>query len=141
MDAKEYLQQAYRLNELIDSDLEELNQLRHLSTGIPSVDVSKERVQGGVQSHDKIGNVVAKIDALERKINDEIDQFVDLKDEIRTVINEVPDNDEKLLLRYRHINFYSWDEIYGAMKMSKSTVHRLYASALSHVIVPNKETK
>lgn len=136
MKAKQYLQQAYRLNEFINSDLEELAQLKSFSTSIPCVDVSQERVQGGMLTQDKIGNIIAKIDALEQKINDEIDNFVDLKEEIRTVINAVQNSDEKLILRYRHINFYSWGKIQVLMCMSKTSVQRLYASALLHVNVP-----
>lgn len=140
MDAKEYLQQANGLNELLDSELEELNQLKYLSTSIPSVDTSKERVQGGIQSPDKIGSIIAKIDILEQKINEEIDKFITLKTEIRTVINAIPNNDEKLILRYRHINFYTWGKIQKLLCMSKSTMYRLYEEALSHVVVPNNET-
>ena len=36
MTAKEFLKQAYRLNELINSDLEELQNLRELSRSVSS---------------------------------------------------------------------------------------------------------
>ena len=94
MNAKEYLQQAYRLNELIDSNQRELDQLRALSTSISAVDVSKERVQGGADSHDKIGSIIAKIVDLNDIINDEIDRFVDLKTDIHNKIMLIPDNTE-----------------------------------------------
>lgn len=136
MNAKEYLQQAYRLNELINSNLVELQQLRDFSTSIAPVDVSKERVQGGIDSHDKIGNIVAKIADLDDVINSDIDKLVDLKQEIRTAINNVEDDDEKLLLRYRYINFYGWDEIRKKLCMSMRTVHRVHSSALQNIVVP-----
>ena len=44
MTAKEYLMQAYRLNELIDSDTEELEHLRELAGRIPGSTFG-ERVQ------------------------------------------------------------------------------------------------
>ena len=44
MTAKEYLQQAYRLNELIDSDVHELERLRDLAGRISSPNFG-ERVQ------------------------------------------------------------------------------------------------
>ena len=43
MNAKEYLQQAYRLNELINSNQRELDQLRALSTSISAVDVPSQQ--------------------------------------------------------------------------------------------------
>lgn len=136
MNAKEYLQQAYRLNELINSNLVELQQLRDFSTSIAPVDVSKERVQGGIDSHDKIGSIVAKIADLDDVINSDIDKLVDLKQEIRTTINNVSDNDEKLLLRYRYINFYTWDEICEKFDTSMRNVQRIHSSALQNIIVP-----
>lgn len=136
MNAKEYLQQAYRLNELINSNLVELQQLRDFSTSIAPVDVSKERVQGGIDSHDKIGSIVAKIADLDNVINNDIDKLVDLKQEIRTAINNVENDDERLLLRYRYINFYGWDEIRKKLCMSMRTVHRVHSSALQNIVIP-----
>lgn len=38
---------------------------------------------------------------LENTIDEEIDRLVDLKVEIRSVINEVSDCDQQMILRYR----------------------------------------
>lgn len=130
MNAKEYLQQAYRLNELINSNQAELDQLRNLSTSISSVDVSKERVQGGTDSHDKIGTIVAKIVDLNDLINDEIDRFVDLKTDIHTKIMQIPDNTEKLVLKYRYIEFCTWEQIAVKLGFTFQWVHVLHKRAL-----------
>jgi len=45
MKAKRYLQQAFKINELINSKIEELKELRVLSESLPSTDFSQERVQ------------------------------------------------------------------------------------------------
>ena len=44
MTAKEYLRQAYRLNELIDSRITELERLRDYSTRLTSCSFEGERV-------------------------------------------------------------------------------------------------
>ena len=44
MNAKQFLRQAYKLNELIESDKDELENLRSLSTSIAG-DMTQERVQ------------------------------------------------------------------------------------------------
>ena len=62
MRAKEYLQQAYYLDKRISGDLEELARLKELSTSITPGKLSGERVKGGKQSHDKVGEIIAKID-------------------------------------------------------------------------------
>ncbi len=130
MNAKEYLQQAYRLNELIDSNQRELDQLRALSTSISAVDVSKERVQGGADSHDKIGSIIAKIVDLNDIINDEIDRFVDLKTDIHNKIMLIPDNTEKLVLKYRYIEFETWESIAVELGYTFQWVHVLHKRAL-----------
>lgn len=45
MTAKQFLKQAYRLDELIKSNQEELMKLKEMSTSVGSFDYSKERVQ------------------------------------------------------------------------------------------------
>ena len=130
MNAKEYLQQAYRLNELIDSNQRELDKLRALSTSISAVDVSKERVQGGADSHDKIGSIIAKIVDLNDIINDEIDRFVDLKTDIHNKIMLIPDNTEKLVLKYRYIEFATWESIAVELGYTFQWVHVLHKRAL-----------
>lgn len=130
MNAKEYLQQAYRLNELINSNQRELDQLRALSTSISAVDVSKERVQGGADSHDKIGSIIAKIVDLNDIINDEIDRFVDLKTDIHNKIMLIPDNTEKLVLKYRYIEFETWESIAVELGYTFQWVHVLHKRAL-----------
>lgn len=130
MNAKEYLQQAYRLNELIDSNQRELDQLRALSTSISAVDVSKERVQGGADSHDKIGSIIAKIVDLNDIINNEIDRFVDLKTDIHNKIMLIPDNTEKLVLKYRYIEFETWESIAVELGYTFQWVHVLHKRAL-----------
>ena len=131
MNAKEYLQQAYRLNELIDSNQKELEQLRALSTNITSGDMSKERVQSSTQSHDKIGNIVAKIVDLNEIINSEIDSFVDLKTDIHNKIMQISDNTEKLILKYRYIEFLTWEEIAVRLDFTFQWVHVLHKKALN----------
>lgn len=134
MNAKQYLKQAYRLNELIDSDLKELENLRSLSTSITS-DTTKERVQSSTVS-DKIGNIVVKIVDLENQINDEIDKFVDLKKEIRDAINTVTNPNERLVLRLRYIAFLTWEQVAEKMTYSLKQVHRIHSEALKNIVIP-----
>lgn len=139
MNAKQYLKQAYRLNELIKSNQEELSALRESASCIPGIDYSKDKVQSSKSSGDAgFVNTITKIIELENSINHDIAMCINLKNEIRTVINDVHDADEKLLLRLRYINFNTWEEICDKLDISLRTVHRIHAAALDNVIVPNK---
>lgn len=137
MNAKQYLKQAYRLNEMIKSNQEELSALRESASSIAGIDYSKDKVQSSKSSGDAgFVNVVAKIVELEDSINADIAKCISLKNEIRTVINNVQDADEKLLLRLRYINFKTWDEICEELYVSLRTVHRVHAAALEKIDVP-----
>jgi len=138
MTAKQYLRQAYHLNELINSHIKELEQLRLISTSVPSTDFSKERVQGGQLPGDRISNIIAKIVDLEKQINDEIDHFVDLKKEIHDAIDAVKNPKERLVLRYRYIEFLTWEQTAERMNYSIMQVHRIHSNALKNFVVPIK---
>lgn len=135
MKAKEYLRQAYRLHDLIQSNKEELKNLKELSISLPGTDYSKERVQTSNSADARYTEIIAKIDELERVIQQEIDDMLALKLEIRNVINSVKDNSEKLVLKYRYLNFFTWDNICYRMNISLKTVHRIHNNALKNVKV------
>jgi DNA-directed RNA polymerase specialized sigma subunit len=136
MQAKQYLKQAYRLNDLINSDLEELDELRIFSESISSPNFSGMPTSGTRNIEPTFARAVDKIVDLENHINEEINRLVDLKKEIRSVINEVIDGDERLLLKYRYINFCAWEDICAKMNISMRTAHRIHSAALANVKVP-----
>ena len=138
MNSKEYLKQAYRLNDLINSNLREVDGLKLLSKGITVVRYDKERVQGGALPGGSFENTIAKIADLEREINDEIDSFVDLKRDIRTAINLIANRNELLLLRLRYIEFMTWDEIQGHMGCERTRMFTIHANALKNFQIPDE---
>lgn len=140
MTAKQYLRQAYRLNDLINSDLAELEQLKVLSTSVSSPNLSGMPSSGTRKQEAPFVNAVMKIIELEKVIDAEIDRFVDLKKEIRDVINKVPDNSQKLVLKLRYIQFLKWESVAAEMDLSLKQVHRIHNEALKNVKLPYTET-
>lgn len=135
MTAKEFLKQAYRLNELINSDLEELQNLRELSRSV-SAPVLEEKVSRTKCTDPPFEKYVIRIVDLEQQIQQEVERLIKLKSDIREAINQMKNVDEKLLLRYRYINFLNWEEICVNLNVSMRTVHRLHSSALQNLKVP-----
>lgn len=133
MNAKQYLKQAYRLNELIDSDLKELEQLKALATSVSSPSLTGMPGSGQRKQEAPFVNAIVKIIDLQNYINAEIDRFVDLKKEIRSVILKVPDNNQKLCLKLRYIQFYKWEAVAAEMNLSLKQVHRIHGEALQAV--------
>jgi hypothetical protein len=88
MTAKEFLKKAYRLNELINSDLEELQNLRDLSSSI-STPVFSEKVSRTKSNAPPFEKYVLRIVDLEQQIQQEVERIVKLKSDIREAINQM----------------------------------------------------
>lgn len=100
--AKEFLQQVRLFDIHINSLIEEKAQMEALAAKVTFA-WGGERVSGS-GNQDKLGDTVAKIVDLERKIDKAVDSFVDKKAEVRAVIEQVsnPDHLELLLKVYIH---------------------------------------
>lgn len=136
MTAKEYFRQAYRLNQKINSDIAELDELRAMSRTITSSALS-EKVVRSHSGDAPFVKAIERIDRLERKIDAEVDTFVNLKEEMRGVIEAVGNPNEQLILRYRYILNYSWDKIADALNTSTRTVFRWHDNAINNAVLPN----
>lgn len=135
MTAKEYLRQAYRLDQKINSDLEEVAALREMASSVSTPQLS-ERVQTSRKGDAPFVRCLEKIIELEDKINKEIDLLVELKKEIRTVITTVEDTDERMVLKYRYVHNYTWEQIGNELHADARTVRRWHGKALLHVVLP-----
>lgn len=136
MTAKEYLGQAYRLNEIVNSHLAEIDNLRALASSVSSSNLG-ERVDHTRSTDPPFVRSVCKIIDMERELCADVERLIALKKEISNAINAVANADEKMLLRYRYINNYSWGKIGILMNVSNRTVHRIHSAALQNFIVPN----
>jgi DNA-directed RNA polymerase specialized sigma24 family protein len=135
MTAKEYLGQAYRLDQRINADLEEVARLREMANSISSP--SWEEKPGGTRpTEPHWARCIYKIIDLERHIDEEVDKLVDLKAQIRTVIDALPNKDEQTVLRYRCLLNYTFEKIGDLMCADKSTAWYWYNRALKHVVLP-----
>jgi len=140
MTAKEYLSQAYRLDQKINSHIEEVSQLRTMSQSISSPGWG-ERVQTSKSTDAPFVRCIEKIIELEQIIDAEIDALVDLKKEIRTVIEAVSNTNYRLILRYRYIHNCTWEQIGVEMSADSRTIRRWHDEALKKVVVPEKYTQ
>lgn len=135
MTAKEYLRQAYRLDQKISSDLEEVASLREMSASVSSPQLT-ERVQTSKNTDAPFVRALEKIIDLEEHINKEVEFLMELKKEIRVVITTVEDTDERMVLKYRYVHNYTWEQIGNELHADARTVRRWHGKALQHVILP-----
>lgn len=120
MTAKEYLQRAYRIDQRVDSKMEQLESLKALSTKATSVLTD---MPGGSRNVHSRESIVAKMMDLENEINSDIAELLDLKQIILSVIKSVDNPEYQTLLEQRYLCFKPWEQI--ALDMGYS-VHHLY---------------
>ena len=106
MKAKEYLKQAYRLDQRINSNIKEVGELRAMAGSISSPQLSADKVQTSHNGDAPFERALVRIWEMEAKIDAEIDLYVDLKNQIREVISQIDNVDEQMVLRYRYIHLY-----------------------------------
>lgn len=139
MTAKQYLNQGYRLKELIQTHKDELAQLRSLLGSGSSVNYDKTGGGAARQGGDNAEyNLVIKCIDLEEQIRREMADMVVLMQRIHDTIEAVEKNDHRLILRCRYILFLSWEETAQRMNYSEAQVRRLHGPALQSVVVPEE---
>ena len=134
MTAKEYLGQAYRLDQRINSKLEQVLSLRDLTTKATAT--MSDMPGGGSRNVYKMQDIIGKIIDLENEINADIDQLVDLKREMVAVIKSVIDPECQTLLELRFLCFKTWEQIAVDMGYSIQHIYRLRDKALKLIILP-----
>ena len=136
MTIKDYLQQAYRLDKRINSHIKELEELKLMAAGISSPSITSDMVQTSQNGDAPYVSALAKIWEMEEKITEEIDLYVDLKAQIHSVLKQVTNPDHLMVLRYRYIHNYCWDQIAEELMADRRTVIRWHDTALSWLTIP-----
>ena len=134
MTAKEYLSQAYRLDQRINSKLEQVESLNGLATKVSSTLTGMPKNPNHATS--TMADAVSKIIDLQAEINNDIDRLVDLKREMVTVIKAVANIERQTLLEKRYLCFLSWEKIAVDMGYDLRYIHKLHAIALEECKIP-----
>ena len=134
MTAKEYLGQAYRLDQRINSKLEQVLSLRELTTKATAT--MSDMPGGGSRNVYKMQDIIGKIVDLENEINADIDKLVDLKREMVAAIKAVENPEYQTLLELRYLCFKTWEQIAVDMKYSTRNVYMLHDAAISAIKIP-----
>jgi len=134
MTAKEYLGQAYRLDQRINSKLEQVLSLRDLTK---KATATMSDMPGSASPNVyKMQDIIVKIVDLENEINADIDQLVDLKREMVGVIKAVENPEYQTLLELRYLCFKTWEQIAVNMDYGIDNVFKLHQKALKLVVLP-----
>ena len=135
MTTKEYLAQAYRIDQRINSKLEQIVSLRELATKATST-LSDTPPSGSRNVHSMEG-IIVKMMELENEINADIDVLVDLKKEIMSIIKKINNPEQQTLLELRYLCFKTWEQIAVDMGYSIQNAYKVHDRALENIVVPN----
>ena len=141
MNAKEFLNRAFRLEVRIHSKTEQIQRLRALSEKV-TASYGTEAVSHS-RNVDSLTDILARIGELETMLRNMVDQLVDTRSEITEIIDRVHDTDCRTLLELRYLCMKSWSEISSEMGMCYRNVFRKHDLALALVenILAAKETE
>ena len=128
MTAKEYLEQAQKIEKRINSLVEQVQGLRDFSlnctsqlTGLPN---------GTSKSTSHIADAVCRMTDSEREIAEEIQRLSEVRDDIRRLIDSVDDPDCHAVLTKRYLRYKQWNDIIREMGYCKSTVYNIHLKGL-----------
>jgi DNA-directed RNA polymerase specialized sigma subunit len=131
MTVKEYLGQAYRLDQRINSKLEQVASLNELATKATSTLTGMPKNPN--KSKSIVADTVVKIIDLQTEINNDIDRLVDLKREIVAMIKSVSNTEHQTLLELRYLCFKSWEQIAVDMGYNVRHVYRIHDEAVEKI--------
>ena len=134
MTAKEYLSQAFRLDQRFNSKLEQVMSLRDLATKATST--LSDIAPSGTRNVHRMEDIIVKIVDLENEINRDIDALVDLKREMVSVIKSVANPEYQTILELRYLCFRTWEQIAVDMNYSIQHIYRLRDKALKEITPP-----
>ena len=114
MTNKEYFQQAVWLDRQLSSCFKEVSHLQSLGRG-------DERIAAQLT-----------------EVRAEISRLIALREEMRKVIDALPERKEQLVLRFRYLHAMKWEDVAVELDVDVRTARRWHDAALEHVRIPEK---
>ena len=125
-----YLSRYRRLNQRIDRLLEEQYRWKCLAMKVTQ---NFSPTPGGGESGSPIEPPMDKVDELERKITQAIDELADIRMEIEAVLGQLEDDTLRKLMEYRYIDGLTWEQVAEKMHYSWRHTCRLHGEALAKI--------
>ena len=134
MTAKEFFEQAYRINELIDSKTEMITVLRCRAEKMTAT-LSPVKVQSSGTER-PMADAVDLLTDLEAEIGEDKQRLCETLKSILRVIQAIPNARYQLVLEKRYLSGKSYAEIASEMNYSKETIKLLHRKALEAAVIP-----
>ena len=126
--AKEYLGQAYRIDQRINSKIEQVSALNNMATKATST--ISDMPGSATRNIHRMEDVIVKIIDLQNEINADIDELVDFKAEVMSVIKSIDKLEYQTLLELRYLCFKPWEQIAIELGYSINNVFKMHRKAI-----------
>lgn len=134
MTSKEYLNQAYRIDQRIKSKIDQVSSLRDMLTRTSAT--LSDMPGNPNRDRSRLEETMVKIVDMENEINSDIGRLMDLKKDIMATVKAVDDVQCEMLLELRYLCFRTWEDIAVELDCTVRNVHNLHSKALGLVKVP-----
>lgn len=140
MTAKEFLNQAYLLDQRIKNKSEQIQSLNELASGCTVTMTGMPHNPNRGTS--RMADAVCRIVDLQSEIAADMDRLVQIKKDIVDVIARVADVELRTLLEQRYLCGATWEEITMSLYHNRRWIFRLHGKALTAVqeILDRNET-
>lgn len=132
MTKKEFLNQYLNAEKEIGIKLDQIARLRELSTKTTQT-LTPDKVKSN--SENRLESSVSKIVDIEREIGASIDQLERTRLQVESVINSVPNVNQRNVLRLRYISGMKWEQIAVKLNYDYRWVLRLHGKALNKIAI------
>ena len=125
---KEYLSQAFRIDQRIQSKMEQVASLNDLATRATAT--YSDMPGSETRNLHRMEDAILSIIELEAEINGDICKLVQTKKDIVHKIKAVQNTEYQTLLELRYLCFYSWEKVAVEMEYDLRYLHKLHRKAL-----------
>lgn len=139
MTVKEYLGQGYRLEQRIHLSQLELEQLRELATTVSAIGF-EEHFNATRNTEASFEKTIMKIMEMEEHERVMLVELLKFKEELKSIIENIENKDERLVMYYRYCYNMRWTDIADKLGWDARTIKRWHNKAMAKIKIPDNPT-
>lgn len=139
MTVKEYLGQGYRLEQRIHLSQLELEQLRELATTVSAIGF-EEHFNATRNTEASFEKTIMKIMEMEEHERMLLVELLKFKEELKSIIADIENKDERLVMYYRYCQNMRWTDIADKLGWDARTIKRWHNKAMAKIKIPDNPT-
>ena len=131
---KNYLMRAYRIDNRINSKIEQIAALNDLATRATS-NISDMPGSPNRNIH-KLEDAIVRIVDLQNEIGSDVNSLLEIKSQIVESIKQVTDPEGQVVLEERYLCYAKWEDIASELGYTVRQIFRVHDAALKEIAVP-----